>query len=174
MEAAAFHDEGKRSRRCQEGAGGQADPNTTPTSGSLETTRPQTGYRHEFETLIKTGHIDPAKERNMPVNELALHLMVAHHGFARPAIHTGGCEDLPPSRLEAVAAGVAERFQSLQQQNGHWGLAWLEALLRAADWKANSRFSEQHDHRTQTPADQSGPAAEPLPESRTAAGGARP
>jgi CRISPR-associated endonuclease/helicase Cas3 len=70
-------------------------------------------------------------------HDLVLHLVAAHHGFARPVINTRGCDDGPPSSLEERARDVALRFARLQKQWGPWGLAWLEALLRAADAQAS-------------------------------------
>ena len=66
-----------------------------------------------------------------------LHLVAAHHGGARPLISTQGCEDAPPSALEDRARDVALRFARLQKDWGPWGLAWWEALLRAADQEAS-------------------------------------
>ena len=68
---------------------------------------------------------------------LVLHLIAAHHGQARPLIATRGCEDAPPSALEERAREVALRFARLQKRWGPWGLAWWEALLRAADQQAS-------------------------------------
>jgi CRISPR-associated endonuclease/helicase Cas3 len=69
--------------------------------------------------------------------DLVLHLIAAHHGQARPVIGTRGCEDAPPSVLEERARAVALRFALLQRRWGPWGLAWWEALLRAADQQAS-------------------------------------
>jgi CRISPR-associated endonuclease/helicase Cas3 len=74
--------------------------------------------------------------------ELVLHLVAAHHGQARPVIETRGCEDGPPSSLEDRARAVALRFARLQKRWGPWGLAWWEALMRAADQQA-SRDNEE-------------------------------
>lgn len=52
-------------------------------------------------------------------------------------IRTQGCEDAPPSALEERACNVALRFARLQKRWGPWGLAWWEALLRAADQQAS-------------------------------------
>jgi CRISPR-associated endonuclease/helicase Cas3 len=69
--------------------------------------------------------------------DLVLHLVAAHHGGARPLISTQGCEDAPPSALEDRARDVALRFARLQKDWSPWGLAWWEALLRAADQEAS-------------------------------------
>jgi CRISPR-associated endonuclease/helicase Cas3 len=75
---------------------------------------------------------------------LGLHLIGAHHGFARPVIGIGGGEDAPPSALEERAREVALRFARLQKRWGPWGLAWWESLLRAADQQA-SRDNDAED-----------------------------
>jgi len=78
------------------------------------------------------------------LRDLALHLIVAHHGFGRPIISARGCEDAPPSLLLTQTREVALRFVRLQKRWGPWGLAWWEALLRAADQQA-SRDSDAID-----------------------------
>ena len=76
------------------------------------------------------------------MKDLVRHLIAAHHGRARPVIETAGCEDAPPSLLEARARDVALRFARLQKRFGPWGLAWLEAILRAADQQASRDLDE--------------------------------
>lgn len=138
--AAAVHDVGKQARRWQlafhapPGPEGQVYAKTPgPVNHAL-----LDGYRHELGSLLWV-QADP---RRLPVPEplrdLALHLIAAHHGRARPTIETSGCEDLPPSRLEDVAADIARRYARLQAQWGPWLLAWWEALLRAADQQASA------------------------------------
>ena len=70
------------------------------------------------------------------LRDLALHLIAAHHGQARPLI-TVFDPDEPPSALEGRAREVALRFARLQKRWGPWGLAWWEALFRAADQQAS-------------------------------------
>lgn len=41
-------------------------------------------------------------------------------------------------RSEAAALEAACRFGALQQQFGHWGLAYLEAVFKAADALASA------------------------------------
>jgi CRISPR-associated endonuclease/helicase Cas3 len=76
--------------------------------------------------------------------ELALHLIAAHHGFARAVIGMSGVEDAPPSALEDRGREIALRFARLQECWGPWGLAWWESLLRAADQQA-SRDNDAQD-----------------------------
>ena len=98
------------------------------------------GYRHEFGSLLDA--LDDAALRALPEAErdIILHLVAAHHGGARPLINAVDPMH-PPSRLQQVAAETALRFARLQRRFGPWGLAWLEALLRAADRKASAMLN---------------------------------
>jgi CRISPR-associated endonuclease/helicase Cas3 len=60
-------------------------------------------------------------------------------------IEADGCEDAPPSALQTRAREVALRFARLQKLWGPWGLAWWEALLRAADQQASRDNDEKAD-----------------------------
>jgi CRISPR-associated endonuclease/helicase Cas3 len=76
------------------------------------------------------------------LRDLALHLVAAHHGYARPVI-TAVDPDNAPSASAAFAQAAALRFARLQARWGPWGLAWWEALLRAADWAASRQLNER-------------------------------
>ncbi len=99
------------------------------------------GYRHEFgslrDVLILPGaYLPPIVADDPQLRDLALHLILAHHGWARPTIRAYDPNQLP-SLSEGLAQDAALRFTRLQVQWGPWGLAWWEALLRAADWAAS-------------------------------------
>ena len=142
--AARHHDDGKAAPRWQRAFGvtGKDGPyaKTTkaPNQGMLN------GFRHELKSALdaETNGLDGI-DRADPRFDLALHLIAAHHGHARPAIGIGGYDALPPSGAEAGAHAIALRFARLQRQWGPWGLAWWEALLRAADQAASRRLDEE-------------------------------
>ena len=98
------------------------------------------GYRHEFGSLVDAQQDKALNELPEDERDLVLHLVAAHHGNARPLIHA--VDPLhPPSRLKPLAQRAALRFARLQKRYGAWGLAWLEALLRAADRKASAAIT---------------------------------
>lgn len=140
--AARLHDEGKRARRWQLAFNAPKDGIYAKTRGPLVSAR-LGGYRHEFGSLPYAEHDEGFKKLPSELRDLVLHLIAAHHGRARPIIETEGCEDAPPSLLEARARDVVLRFARLQKQWSPWGLAWWEALLRAADQQASKENDER-------------------------------
>ncbi|HEY3380779.1 MAG TPA: type I-U CRISPR-associated helicase/endonuclease Cas3 [Vicinamibacterales bacterium] len=99
------------------------------------------GYRHELGSVLAASEDAELKRLPAELQDTVLHLIAAHHGFARPVIPVGGCQELPPSVVEEHAAEITLRFARMQKRWGVWGLAWLESLLRAADQQA-SRAAE--------------------------------
>lgn len=139
--AAAVHDEGKNTPRWQRAFNAPNDHAYAKTPGPINFALLD-GYRHEFGSLTTAASDGRVCRLSGDLRELALHLIAAHHGFARPVIRITGCEDSPPSILQGRASEVAFRFASLQKRWGPWGLAWWESLLRAADQKASRRNAE--------------------------------
>lgn len=141
---ARHHDDGKAAPRWQRAS--NADRNGGPYAKTIGPFNRHVlnGYRHEFGSMLDAQRrgLDGI-ERGTPRFELALHLIAAHHGNARPAIGIGGCDSLPPSAAAGEAREIAMRFARLQRQWGPWGLAWWEALLRAADQRASRRLKEE-------------------------------
>jgi CRISPR-associated endonuclease/helicase Cas3 len=105
-------------------------------------------YRHEFgslrEALIDRGLMKVSPE----LRPRALHLIAAHHGFARPVI--AACDpEAPRTACMAVAREAAKRFLDLQTKWGAWGLAWWESLVRMADWQASAQIDSACDEEKQ-------------------------
>ena len=148
--AGRLHDEGKQAPRWQRAFNAKRDGIYAKTRGPLNSALLD-GYRHEFGSLPFALKDHRFGALPADLQDLALHLIAAHHGFARPVISTNGCEDAPPSALEERAREVALRFVRLQKRWGPWGLAWWEALLRAADQQA----SRENDAKDSTAAKES-------------------
>ena len=140
--AARLHDEGKRAPNWQRAFSAGADGVYAKTRGPFLRSV-LAGYRHEFGSLTHVERNHEFKALPDDLKDLVLHLVAAHHGRARPVIETTGCDDGPPSLLTARARDVALRFAQLQKRFGPWGLAWLEAILRAADQQASRKLDEE-------------------------------
>ena len=143
--AARHHDDGKAASRWQRAFGAKQEDGPYAKTTRCPNQRLLNGFRHEIKSVLdaeKNG-LD-GLDRTSPRFDLALHIIAAHHGNARPTIGISGYDDLPPSKAESGAHDIAVRF-ALQQRNwGPWGLAWWEALLRAAD-QAASRLLEKEE-----------------------------
>jgi len=134
--SAALHDEGKRASRWQRAFNAPPGRPFAKTRGPIDYALLD-GYRHELGSLPRAEADERLKQLPSELQDLVLHLIATHHGFGRPVIGTSGCDDAPPSVVEERAARVALRFARLQRRWGPWGLAWWEALLRAADQQAS-------------------------------------
>ena len=143
--AAAAHDEGKRAARWQRAFHTPAEGGPYAKTGTRHAPDFNVlgGYRHEFGSLLRLERCGALDGVHAEWHDLLRHLVTAHHGRARPLVETRGCDEAPPSALEARAREVALRFHRLQRHYGPWGLAWLEALLRAADQAASRALDEE-------------------------------
>jgi CRISPR-associated endonuclease/helicase Cas3 len=116
-------------------------------SGGVMKPREITLYRHEFGSLLDLqGQAEFKNLDDKPeLQDLILHLIAVHHGYGRPHFPEERAFDpAPPTGANAVeiAAEVPRRFARLQRRYGRWGLAYLESLLRAADWAASANPSD--------------------------------
>lgn len=117
-----------------------------------------TRMRHEVASLALVQGAE-SKVRPMANDyDLVLHLVASHHGYCRPfapgvddaqpldiaLVHSGG--DRAPLVLGPVSSAndlhrldspLADRFWSLVERHGWWGLCWLESVLRLADHRAS-------------------------------------
>lgn len=140
ISAAKLHDIGKARRLWQRSVG-----NTDPERPLAKSKRllDVTGYRHELGSVIDAERNRLLAELEPEERELALHLIAAHHGRARPHFPTSELFD-PEARdanMDELSLRVANRFASLQRRFGRWGLAYLESLVRAADYAASANPS---------------------------------
>ncbi|MEW6682209.1 MAG: type I-U CRISPR-associated helicase/endonuclease Cas3 [Nitrospirota bacterium] len=94
------------------------------------------GYRHEFGSLLDA--MKSAELGELPERELVLHLIAAHHGWARPHFEPRSFDSsCTTAANNQTFSEVVRRFGQLQQRFGRWGLAWLESLVRCADIAAS-------------------------------------
>jgi len=153
--AARFHDLGKMRTVFQRGILGNRDyrPADSATAWAKSgNRRRQVGlredYRHEFGSLLDIERITDFQQLDDDTKNLVRHLIAAHHGRARPhfpaneAFNEAFDPESPEERCNEARQEVPRRFARLQRKYGRWGLAYLESLLRAADWAASANPSE--------------------------------
>ena len=139
--AAKFHDLGKGRLRFQRVLGNlRTDILLAKSGGNGQASRIREDYRHEFGSLLDIQMKSEFATLSDETKDLVLHLIAAHHGRARP--HFPGEEAFDPEPngkdVSAVAVEIPRRFARLQRKYGRWGLAYLESLLRAADYAASA------------------------------------
>jgi CRISPR-associated endonuclease/helicase Cas3 len=161
--AAQIHDLGKRRTHWQQGIGNYDKTECFAKSGKHPVTgknlKPRPGldpYRHEFGSLLDVLTPSQHQEADKDLlhafaaltdeeKDIVLHLVAAHHGRARPHFAMSPADETfdPGSDYEdtqKAAAEVPQRFARLQRRFGRWGLAYLESLLRAADYAASAEI----------------------------------
>ncbi len=143
--AAELHDHGKRREQFQLMLGNRNYPHPTlAKSNGRGAVRIPEPFRHEFASVLDAADNPNLASLRPKIRDLVLHLIAAHHGRARP--HFKPEETFDPERpsgeARALSLETPRRFALLQRQYGRWGLAYLESLLRAADWAASAAESE--------------------------------
>lgn len=125
------------------------------------------GFRHEMLSVQVAEQAVGRLPKDPAARDLALHLIAAHHGHARPfapVVMEQEAPDVtlklagfpvtlsaeyrmqnPPHRLDS---GIAERFWNLTHRYGWWGLAYFEAIIRLADQRASQREDASMDEET--------------------------
>ena len=138
--AGEWHDAGKSRRRWQLAAG--VPPDGPPLAKSRKGRFRSGwlgGFRHEFASVADAERALPGDTAH---RDLILHLIVAHHGWARPGFPRPELWDpeASPAANRALAERIAARYARLSAEHGAWRLAWFEALLKAADvWVSRGR-----------------------------------
>lgn len=148
--AARLHDLGKSRAQWQRNLGNlaydPANPDTifAKSGGKMRPRNVREHYRHEFGSLNDAKLHPEFASLNAVERDIVLHMVAAHHGRARPHFPIEEAFDYSASiTAHDVAAETPRRFARLQQRFGRWGLAWLESLLRAADYAASAGLVAQ-------------------------------
>ncbi len=151
--AAKWHDVGKQREIWQRSIG-----NPNPNEPYAKSDKKWVGlnscpnYRHEFGSLLDI--LNPEKpfyaeyeKLNPDMQDVVLHLIASHHGYARPHFPMENAYDPEYSNEESTGVSIEamRRFARLQRKYGRWGLAYLESLLRAADYAASANPSVSDD-----------------------------
>lgn len=153
--AAKFHDHGKRRRVFQNVLSNTLYPEVILAKSGGKRSLVQEKYRHEFGSLVDllnpsesdrsefAAELAQFSAMSQEMQDVVLHLIATHHGWGRPHFDPeDGGFDPERSGTDEVAREVPCRFARLQRRYGRWGLAYMESLLRAADWAASSHPSE--------------------------------
>ncbi|MBN8508027.1 MAG: type I-U CRISPR-associated helicase/endonuclease Cas3 [Burkholderiales bacterium] len=132
IEAAGQHDLGKDRPWWQRAVGRVDKPAVAKSGRSKFDHNINRRYRHE---LGSVADLEDGKA-SLPATvdrELCLHLVAAHHGHARPGFGVEAIGPVVTDGAKRVLTEAPARFAKLQAQHGWWALAWLEALVKAAD-----------------------------------------
>jgi CRISPR-associated endonuclease/helicase Cas3 len=138
--AARFHDLGKKRELWQMSIGNPHPTDWHAKSGKDWKPFDFSLYRHELGSLLDAQAEHEFQELPDDLQDLVLHLIAAHHGRARPHFPREEAFDPDPkgNDLAALVSETPRRYARLQRKYGRWGLAYLESLLRAADYAASA------------------------------------
>lgn len=140
--AAAYHDLGKDRERWQNGIGNRGYPDVKwAKSSKYAASGERLHYRHEFGSTLDIQTEPGFKRLSADAKDFVLHVIAAHHGRARPHFNSLECLDdkHPTEATRDFAIEVPRRFARLQRKFGRWGLAYLESLVRVADYEASAK-----------------------------------
>jgi CRISPR-associated endonuclease/helicase Cas3 len=142
--SAECHDLGKKRKLFQTILGNSKYPIIELAKSGKKGNRIDETYRHEFGSIIDTEMRDEFQSIPKELKPFVLHVIATHHGRGRPHFPTEEAFDPenPDDTAKKIASEVPQRFAKLQHTYGRWGLAYLESLLRAADYAASAKPSE--------------------------------
>lgn len=142
--AARYHDAGKARPEWQRGIGNSSRSILlAKASPRLRPLQAGDNYRHEFGSMLDLTRDPEFLALTDEDRDVILHLVAAHHGRARPHFPAHEADD-PAASLEdcqEMSFSTPVRFSRLQRRFGRWGLAYLESLLRSADYAASAHPS---------------------------------
>jgi CRISPR-associated endonuclease/helicase Cas3 len=146
--AAKYHDLGKDRERWQRGIGNTDYPaQKWAKSGKRRAATERSTYRHEFGSLLDVQAQPEFANLSGDAQDLALHLIASHHGRARPhfPIEEVFDDNYPGDKASSLGLEIPRRYARLQRKYGRWGLAYLESLVRAADYVVSAKASRTEE-----------------------------
>lgn len=129
--AASLHDTGKAHPNWKLAFGNSGERHIAKLAMGKRTVNQRilSGLRHEFVSLLESVNEKP----------LVLQTIASHHKWGRPCFPQRGYDRRRSNEENRNCALEQMRhFVSLQKQFGIWGLAYFEAILRAADAQAGA------------------------------------
>lgn len=139
IDAALKHDIGKQDPRMQLKLGSSMDKVLAKSGHASLMARQQAekfcglpkGWRHEFNSVAMLPDSS---------SELLKYLVATHHGYGRTVLPLSG-DELLWKHLDGPNWGALSK--RLNEEHGVWGLAYMESLVRLADWIQSQK--EQQD-----------------------------
>lgn len=141
----ALHDVGKKRAAWQRFIGNRTCPPYLAKSAATQREGENFRYRHELGSILDARTDARLAALDEEHRDVVLHLVAAHHGRARPHFPREELFD-PEAKsrdTEVLGTETLRRFARLQRKYGRWGLAYLESLLRAADYAASAAPSQE-------------------------------
>jgi len=126
VEAATVHDAGKEHPLWQLGFKGTTSGEPLAKNHIFHNPALLGGLRHELVSVLYNPRLSP----------LAKWLVVSHHGRCRPMFEEAAYDPDALGESAALNAQLPELLAALNFEHGVWGLAYLEAVMRAVDINA--------------------------------------
>jgi CRISPR-associated endonuclease/helicase Cas3 len=122
-EAGFHHDDGKAHPLWQLALRGTNAGEPLAKQGYFSKPKLLGGLRHELVSALN----------NTSLGELAIWLILSHHGRCRPFLPVKAYDPDRPKESTELNARVPFMLEHLSRKYGLWGLAYLEAIVRGVD-----------------------------------------
>jgi CRISPR-associated endonuclease/helicase Cas3 len=126
VEAATVHDAGKEHPLWQLAFKGSTSGEPLAKNHVFHNPALLSGLRHELVSVLRNPQLSP----------LAKWLVVSHHGRCRPMFEETAYDPDALSDSASLNTQLPELLATLNIEHGVWGLAYLEAVIRAVDINA--------------------------------------